>query len=278
MSRRRSSRRRYESSRRDDRSPSRYSGDKHSRRDRQGDGTSDSEENRSRRSPRSSDRNHRRSRRHSEGSDGIYSDHNRGRSSRDTRRGLGGKDEEDLKHYINLIYKEFKAMLSMVNDETEIIKKHPAMTKAPRTTRSLYEGKMKIFKRPDDSEDATALDMIKELENGIQEAQDKLNKSYRNRFFKQVQSGMERNPNPSSRALRRKYNDDGSKDGSDLDDHHEPRRAGRRKYRGGSGKDRYREDKYRNGRRRGDRHGDGRRKERYRDNDRDSSRRYSREY
>merc|ERR1712060_1010323 len=90
---------------------------------------------------------------------------------------------------------------------------------------------MKIPKRLDDSEDATALDMIKELENGIQEAQDKLNKSYRNRFFKQVQSGMERNPNPSSRALRRRYSDSDSREGSDLDDDYEPRRSGKHKYR-----------------------------------------------
>jgi len=275
MSRHRSNRRRYESSRRDDRSPSRYSGDKHGRRGRRGDGTSDSEEI-GRRGSRRPDRKYRSSRRHSEVSEGIYSDDNRGRSSRGTRR---GKDEEDLKHYINLIYKEFKAMLIMVNDETEIIKKHPAMTKAPRTTRSLYEGKMKIPKRLDDSEDATALDMIKELENGIQEAQDKLNKSYRNRFFKQVKSGMERNPNPSYRALRTRYSDNGSRDGSDLDNDYEPRRTGKHKYRDERGrKDRYGEDKYRNDRRRGDRHEDRRRKDRYRDNDRNSRRRYGREY
>jgi len=170
-------------------------------------------------------------------------------------------------------------MLSMINDETELIKKHPAMTKAPRTTRSLYEGKIKIPKRPDDSEDATALDMIKELENGIQEAQDKLNKSYRNRFFKQVKSGMERNPNPSSRALRRKYSDDGSRDGSDLDNDYQPRRSEGRKYRGERGrKDTYGEDRYQNNRRREDRHEDGRRKDRLRDNDRNSRRRYSRGY
>lgn len=279
MSRHRNTRRRYESSKRADRSTSRYSGDKQGRRGRRGDGTSDSEDNCRRRGRRSPDRKHRRSGRDSEGSEGVYSEDNRGRSSRDTRRVRGGKDEEDLKHYINLIYKEFKAILTMVNDETEIIKKHPAMTKAPRTTRSLYEGKMKIPKRLDDSEDATALDMIKELENGIQEAQDKLNKSYRNSFFKQVRSGMERNPNPSSRALRRRNRDSGSRDGSDLDDDYELGRTGKYKYHDVRGqKDRYGDDISRNDRRRGDRHKDRRRKDRYRDNDRNSHRRYSREY
>lgn len=169
-------------------------------------------------------------------------------------------------------------MLKMVNDETEIIKKHPAMTKAPRTTRSLYEGRIKIPKLPVDSEDLSALDMIKELENGMQEAQDKLSKSYRNRFFKLVKSGMERNPNPSSRALRKKYNDDGSIDGSDIDDNYESRQSGRRKYRDDRGrKDRYEEDRYRSDRRRGDRHDDRRQKDRHRDNDR-SRGRYSRDY
>jgi len=279
MSRRRRSRGRYESSRRDDRSPSRYSGGKkHSRRGRRDDGTSDSEDNSRRRSRRSPDSKHRRARRHSQLSDGIYSDDNRGRSSRDARRGRGGKDEDDLKHYINLIYKEFKAMLNMVNEETEIIKQHPSMTKAPRTTRSLYEGKIKIPKRPDDSEDSTALDMIKELENGIQEAQDKLSKSYRNRFFKLVKSGMERNPNPSSRTLRRRNSDDGSRDGSDLDDKYESRKPGRRKYRDERGrKDKYGEDRYKTDRRRGDRHQD-RRRDRHRDDDRKSRSRYSRDY
>jgi len=153
-------------------------------------------------------------------------------------------------------------MLSMVNDETEMIKKHPAMTKAPRTIRSMYEGKINIPKSPDDK-DATALDMIKELEHGIQEAQDKLNKSYRNRFFKQVQSGME---------------DDSSRDGSDYNDSYERRRTGRRKYRDERDReDINKEDRYRKDRRRGDRYTKDRRpKDRYRDDYRNGRRRDSR--
>lgn len=167
-------------------------------------------------------------------------------------------------------------MLKMVNDETEIIKKHPVMTVAPRTTRSLYEGRIKIPKLPDDSEEVTALEMIKELENGMQEAQDKLSKSFRNSFFKLVKSGKERKPSPSSRALRRRYSEDGSRDGSDLDD--KPRKTGRRKYRDERGRnDRYEEDRHRNDRRRGDRHEDRRQKDRHEDNDR-SRRRYRRDY
>jgi len=280
MSRRdRSSRARWQSPRRDDRSPSSHGRDDRSRRSRRRDESSDREHTSRRRSRRSPDRNYRRSRRDSEESEAKYSDDSRRRSTRDSRRGGGGgSDEDDLKHYIKLVYKEFKAMLSMVNDETEMIKKHPSMTKAPRSIRSLYKGKIKIPKRPDDSRDTSALDMIKELEYGMQEVHDKLNKSYRTRFFKQIQSGMERKPNESSRRSSRKYRDGGSRDLSEYEDDYEPIRTERRKYRDERHResrhreDRHGEDRYREDRYRGDRH----REDRHRDNDRSSRRRRGR--
>jgi len=174
-------------------------------------------------------------------------------------------------------------MLSMVNDETEMIKKHPSMTKAPRSIRSLYKGKINIPKRPADSRDTSALDMIKELEHGIQEVHDKLNKSYRTRFFKQVQSGMERKPNESTRRSGKKYRDGGSRDVSEYEDEYEPRGTERRKHRdernreGRHRKDRHEENRHRENRLRGDSHqGDRRREDKQRDNDRSSRRRRGR--
>jgi len=284
MSRRnRSSRARGQSPRGDDRSPSSHGRDDRSRRHRRRDESSDREHNSRRRSRSSPDRYYDRSRRDSQESEAKYSDDSTRRSTRNKRRGGSRRDEEDLKHYIKQVYKEFKAMLTMVSDETEMMKKHPSMTKAPRTIRSLYKGKIKMPKRPDDSRDTSALDMIKELEYGMHEVHDKLNKSYRTRFFKQVQSGLERKPNESSRRSGRKYRDGGSRDVSDYQDDYEPREKERRKHRherkreGRHREDRHEEDRYREDRHRGDRYSESRRQEdRHRDDDRSSRRRRSR--
>jgi len=285
MSRRdRSSRARRQSLSEDDRSPSSHGRDDRRRRHKRGDESSDREHDSRRRGRSSPARHHGRSRRDSLESEAKYSDDSRRGGTRSGGRRKGGNDEEELKHYIKLVYKEFKAMLTMVNDETEMIKKHPSMTTAPRSIRSLYKGKVKMPKRPDDSRDTSALDMIKELEHGMQEVHDKLNKSYRTRFFKQVQSGMERKPNESSRRSGRKYRDGGTRDISESEDDYEPRRSEkRRKNRDGRDResrhreDRYEEDRHREDRHRGDRHRESRRREdKHRDNDRSSRRRRSR--
>jgi len=155
-----------------------------------------------------------------------------------------------MKDYIRKIYKQFLSIYDLIINENQQIRKNSLMKDAPSRTRRSDCADVSIPRDGLDDYD-TAKDMLKRFKIDAREIGTKLNRDYREWFFKESSSSSkssrrDRDFEPSSRSSRRHRDDD-------RDDRYKDRRGGR--------SDRTRDS--RGGRDRGDRDRDRRSSDRY---------------
>jgi len=161
-----------------------------------------SESPRRRRRPRSPERRDNRRRRSSSvSSDGIYADGDRrrggGRRGREDRdggrrggRGGGGSYEDELRKKIKKLFKHYCDVYEMIKGESSQIRLHSIMRYAPKKDREQDEGDVKTIRSLKNSD--SPLEMLKCFSEEAKTVRAKLNKNYRNYFFKESKKRAER--------------------------------------------------------------------------------------
>merc|ERR1719445_1166159 len=101
---------------------------------------------------------------------------------RDGRRG-GGEGDLGLRSYIDNIYKSYRALWQLMNEETDQIRRHPLMRYASRTIRELDTGDF-VPRRVLDK-DVGTLKALQQFYDITSAVKDSLNKDYRKHFFRE---------------------------------------------------------------------------------------------
>merc|ERR1711920_52379 len=140
------------------------------------------------------------------GSDGIYSDDSqrsgsrRGGRHRQSRE--GDRYDDDIKHYIVSIYKEFSLMYAMIKEETNKIRDNDEMM----FTQSIKKLDGKDVELPKRLDGHDSLKMLKSLCEQSTRVKEKLNKNYRTKFFQLVKRKMDHAK--TERYVRSRYDEE----------------------------------------------------------------------